>query len=358
MLPDKKKFQQTLYGKPVDLFYLNNGDMQAAITNYGGRLVSLIVPDKNGTPTDVNAGFSSLHDYRNSSEPYYGALIGRYANRIANAQFSLEGIAHQLEPNNGPNQLHGGKNGFHLQVWDARQVSGAVLELTYCSKDGEENYPGNLAVTVTYTLTPGNGLQISYAAVTDKTTILNLTAHPFFNLNGEGSGTILNHVLTIRADHYNPVDANVLATGETAPVTNTPFDFRQPVSIGGRLTNGNEQLQNGNGYDHNFILNKGLTQQPETAAVIEGDLSGISMEVLTTEPGLQFYSGNFMKGEYVFKSGSPDDFRTTFCLEAQHFPDSPNHPGFPTTVLKPGEIYTQKTIYRFSTQEDRDAPAA
>jgi len=345
-------------GKTVDLFYLSNNNMQAAITNYGGRLVSLIVPDKNGKPTDVNAGFSSLQDYWNSSEPYYGALIGRYANRIANAQFSLEGTTHTLAPNNGPNQLHGGKNGFHVQVWNARQLSGTVLELTYCSKHGEENYPGNLTVTVTYTLTPDNGLQINYVAVTDTTTVLNLTAHPFFNLNGEGSGTITNHLLTINADLYNPIDAHVLATGETAMVADTPFDFRQARTVAAGLTNSNGQLQNGNGYDHNFILTKGLTQQAETAAVAQGDLSGITMEVLTTEPGLQFYSGNFMKGENIFKSGIADDFRTTFCLEAQHFPDSPNHPRFPTTLLKPGEVYTQETVYRFSAQQDRDAPAA
>lgn len=347
-VPDKKNFQQTINGKPAGLFHLTNGTMLASITNYGGRLVSLIVLDKDEHPVDVNAGFQSLDDYIHSKEPYYGALIGRYGNRIGNAQFSLEGVTYKLQANNGPNQLHGGLKGFHTQVWDAKQLSDSALELTYISKDGEEGYPGKLSVKVIYTLTCNNALQLEYTATTDKTTVLNLTAHPFFNLNGEGSGTISSHLLTVYAGKYNPIDSNVLANGKIESVDNTPFDFSKPVTIGARINDTNEQLQFGKGYDHNFILNKGITAKPEPAAVVKGDRSGIVMEVLTTEPGLQFYSGNFMKGENVFKSGVKDEYRTTFCLETQHFPNSPNCPQFPATVLKPGDTYHQKTIYKFS----------
>ncbi len=347
---DKKAFEQTLDGKQTTLFFLKNGQSEVAITNFGGRIVGCRVPDKNGKLTDVVAGFKSLNEYLASKEPFYGALIGRYANRIKKAQFTLDGKPVLLSANNGPNQLHGGKTGFHNRVWDARQTNEASLELTYLSKDGEEAYPGNLSVKVLYTLTPENELAIAYTATTDKTTVLNLTAHPFFNLNGEGSGTINDHLLSIPADHYMPIDSNVLVTGSIDKVEGTPFDFRKPVAIGARLNANNEQLAFGKGYDHNFVLNKGISDRPEPAATVEGDKSGIVMQVLTTEPGLQFYGGNFMKGEHTFKYGAKDDFRTTFCLETQHFPDSPNNPQFPTTVLKPGEVYHQLSIYKFSHQ--------
>ncbi len=262
----------------------------------------------------------------------------------------MEGIAYQLEANNGPNQLHGGKKGFHHQVWDAKQLNDTTLQLNYLSKDGEEAYPGNLAVKVVYTLSAKHELLIEYSATTDKTTVLNLTAHPFFNLNGEGSGTINNHHLTVFADHYNPVDSNVLANGKIEKVENTPFDFRKATEIGARVEEKNEQLAFGKGYDHNFVLTKGITAQPAPAAVVQGNLSGIVMEVLSTEPGLQFYGGNFMKGENTFKNGAKDSLRTAFCLETQHFPDSPNNPQFPSTVLKVGEQYHQLSVYKFSHQ--------
>lgn len=347
-LPNQKDFQQTTDGKPVNLYFLkNNNDVQIAITNYGGRIVGLWLPDAKGKITDVVAGFKSLNGYLNSKEPYYGALIGRYGNRIRHATFILDSVTYKLTPNIGTNQLHGGKKGFNNQVWDAKQLSDSALELNYLSKDGEEGYPGNLDVKVIYTLTSANELQIEYSATTDKKTVLNLTAHPFFNLNGEGSGTINNHLLTVTADKYTPVDAEVVAYGKIETVENTSFDFRKAIAIGARVNENNAQLKFGNGYDHNFVLNKGITTQPELAAVVEGDKSGIIMQVLTTEPGLQFYGGNFMKGENIFKGGAKDDFRTTFCLETQHFPDSPNNPQFPSTVLLPGETYHQKTIYKF-----------
>ena len=349
--PGKKDFQQTINGKPVDLYFLkNNNNVQIAITNYGGRIVGLWLPDAKGKITDVVAGFKSLDDYIYSKEPYYGALIGRYGNRIRRAKFILDNVTYTLTPNIGTNQLHGGKKGFHNQVWDAKQTGDSILELRYLSKDGEEGFPGNLEVKVIYTLTANNELQIEYLATTDKKTVLNLTAHPFFNLNGEGSGTINNHLLTVIADKYTPVDSEVIANGKIETVENTPFDFSRATSIGARVNDNNEQLKSGKGYDHNFVLNKGTTTQPGLAATVEGDKSGIIMQVLTTEPGLQFYGGNFMKGDNIFKSGANDELRTTFCLEAQHFPDSPNNPQFPSTVLKPGGIYHQKTIYKFSVR--------
>lgn len=350
-LPAKKDFEQILNGKKTELYFLkNNNNVQAAITNYGGRMVGCWLPDKNGKVTDIVAGFKSLKDYIESKEPYYGALIGRYGNRIRNAQFSLDGSVYKVTANIAPHILHGGKKGFHNVVWDAKQLSDSVLELQYFSKDGEEGFPGNLDVKVIYSLSSNNELQIEYTAVTDKKTVINLTAHPFFNLNGEGSGIINNHLLTIIADKYTPVDSAVIANGKIEAVENTPFDFKTATAIGKRLNDDNEQLLFGNGYDHNFVLNKGITLQPGLAAVAEGDKSGIVMEVYTTEPGLQFYGGNFMKGENIFKSGVKDEFRTTFCLETQHFPDSPNNPQFPSTVLNPGETYHQKTIYKFLVQ--------
>lgn len=347
-IPDKKNFQQTIDGKPVDLYFLKNkNNIQIAITNYGGRIVGLWLPDVKGKITDVVAGFKSLDDYIHSKEPYYGALIGRYGNRIRNAQFVLDDSIYTLTANTGVHQLHGGKKGFQYVVWNAKQVDDSILELHYLSKDGEEGYPGNLHVKVNYTLTANNELQIEYTAATDKKTVLNLTAHPFFNLNGEGRGTINNHLLTVIADNYTPVDSFVIANGKIETVENTPFDFRKATTIGARVNDTNEQLKFGKGYDHNFVLNKGITTLPELAAIVEGDKSGIIMEILTTEPGLQFYGGNFMKGENIFKSGVKDKFRTTFCLETQHFPDSPNNPQFPSTVLEPGKTYHQKTIYKF-----------
>lgn len=347
---DKKKFRTTIDGKPADLYILKNTrGMQAAITNYGGRLVSLLVPAENGKLTDVVMGFDNIQQYQTSSEPYFGAIIGRYGNRIANGKFILDGKEYLLYKNNGPNTLHGGKKGFQDVVWDAKRIGNSILELTYLSKNREEGYPGNLKVRVTYSLTINNELELAYEATTDEKTVVNLSNHAFFNLNGQGCGTINQHLLMINADNYTPVDATLIPVGKIEPVSGTPFDFRKPIFIGKGLDENNVQIKNGKGYDHNFVLNVNKGAGLNTAAVVTGDKTGIVMEVLTEEPGVQFYSGNFLQSKNTIKGGGKDDFRTAFCLETQHFPDSPNQPLFPSTVLKPGEIYKTATAYRFST---------
>ena len=347
MLPNKDAFRTTIDGKETDLFILKNtSGMEAAITNYGGRLVSLIVPDKNGKPTDVVIGFDSVNQYKKSTEPYFGATIGRYGNRIAKGKFSLDGKEYSLFKNNGPNTLHGGKKGFQYVVWDAKQMGDSSLELTYLSKDMEEGFPGNLNVTVTYTVTNDNSLRIDYEVTTDKKTIVNLTNHAFFNLNGQGSGSINEHILMINAEKYTPVDSTLIPSGNLEPVANTPFDFRKLVTIGSRIETENQQLKNGKGYDHNYVLNNAETKL-HVAAIVEGDQSGIKMQIVTDEPGLQFYSGNFMQSKNIMKGGNKDDFRTAFALETQHFPDSPNQPSFPSTILKSGEVYKTTSVYEF-----------
>ncbi len=351
-LPSKAAFQQVIDGKQTDLFVLKNkNNMQAAVTNYGGRLVSLLVPDKDNNFADVSVGFDSVLQYETSTEPYFGATIGRYGNRIAKGKFSLDGKEYTLFTNNGPNTLHGGKKGFQYVVWDAKQIGDSILELSYLSKDMEEGFPGNLQVKVIYHLTEANELKLTYEALTDKKTVINLTNHAFFNLNGTGSGTINNHVLMINADHYTPVDSTLIPTGEIIPVANTPFDFRTAVAIGKNVDADDVQLKNGNGYDHNFVLNKNTTAGLNHAATVVADKTNIIMEVFTTEPGLQFYGGNFMQSKNRMKGGGKDDFRTAFCLETQHFPDSPNQPSFPSTVLEPGKAYSSSSVYKFSVKK-------
>jgi aldose 1-epimerase len=345
--PDAAGFAKIINGKACHLYVLkNHKGVEAAVTNYGGRLVSLIVPDKDGKPTDVVAGFDNVEGYIHSTEPYFGATIGRYGNRIAGGKFKLEGKSYQITVNNGPNALHGGKMGFQDVVWDARQVNGHTLELHYLSKDGEEGFPGNLQVKVTYMLTQDNGLSISYEATTDKTTVVNLTNHAFFNLNGWGNGNVLNHTLQINADNYTPVDETLIPTGKLLSVAGTPFDFRKGMAIGVRIHDHNPQLANGKGYDHNFVLNKHALNTK--VATVKGNLSGIFMSVYTDQPGLQFYSGNFMAGKNKMKGNTTDVYRSAFALETQHFPDSPNEPGFPSTVIKPGEVYRTRTCYQFN----------
>lgn len=322
--------------------------MTAAFTNYGGRLVGLWVPDKNGKMTDVVVGFKNVQEYANSSEPYFGATIGRYGNRIAKGAFMLDSIHYTLFANNGPNTLHGGKKGFQYVVWDATQLNDSTLELAYLSKDMEEGFPGNLNVKVTCKLSNDNELIFEYKATTDKKTVVNLTNHAFFNLNGEGSGTINEHILQVNASHYTPVDSTLIPTGAIEPVSGTPFDFTQPTTIGSRVSTNNEQLKYGKGYDHNFVLNLDSLAGMIHAATVKGDRSGIVMDIYTQEPGLQFYGGNFMQSKNTFKGGKEDDFRTAFCLETQHFPDAPNQPSFPSTVLEPGKVYDTRSIYKFS----------
>ena len=345
-----KDFEKTIDGKEAKLFTLENkSGTKALITNYGGRLVSLFVQDKNGNLTDVAAGFSSVTGYQESKEPYFGATIGRVANRIAKGKFNLDGNTYTLFTNDGPNTLHGGKKGFQDVVWDAKQINGNTLELQYLSKDMEEGFPGNLNVKVTYELQEDNGLKISYHATTDKNTVVNLTNHAYFNLNGEASGSILGHTVQIKADKYTPVNETLIPTGKIEAVAGTPLDFTKPETIGARIEDKHQQLQFGAGYDHNYVLN--AHGADDVIASVTGDKSGIVMEISTAEPGLQFYSGNFMKGKNEMKGGHKDDHRTAFAMETQHFPDAPNQPSFPSITLKPGETYQTVTTYKFSTKK-------
>jgi len=347
LVPDS--FKKEIDGKQTGLYILKNANnAEAKFTNYGGRLVSLLVPDKNGKMIDVVVGFSSVEGYEKSTEPYFGATIGRFGNRIAKGKFSLDGKKYTLFKNNGANTLHGGKKGYQYVVWDARQPNEHTIEFHYLSKDLEEGFPGNLDVKVTYTLTDKNELKMDYAASTDKNTVVNLTNHAFFNLNGEGSGSVLGHQVKIYADEYTPVDSTLIPTGKIEKVAGTPFDFTNSKSMGANIEDKNEQLMNGKGYDHNYVLNKTKAEGMFHAATVKGDKSGIVMDVYTQEPGLQFYSGNFMQRKNTFKTGVKDDFRTAFCMETQHFPDTPNQPQFPTTTLKAGQVYKTSSIYTFS----------
>jgi aldose 1-epimerase len=347
-IPDSANFEADVQGQKVKLFTLkNNNGATVAITNYGGRLVSLLVPDKEGHATDVILGYDSLKSYQKPKEPYFGAIIGRYGNRIAKGKFTLDGKAYQLDINDGVNTLHGGFNGFYGKVFSAKQLSTSQLELTYASKDGEGGYPGNLTATVVYTLGDDNSLKIEYKATTDKTTVVNLTNHAYFNLNGAGSPTITDNVLQINADAFLPVDTTLIPTGKLQPVKGTPFDFTVSKTIGKDIGTADEQLKNGKGYDHNFVLNKHDLTTP--IATVKSTVTGITLEVFTEEPGLQFYSGNFLTGASKDgKGGKAYPYRSAFCLETQHFPDAPNQAAFASTVLKPGQTYHTVTIYKFS----------
>jgi aldose 1-epimerase len=344
-------FGQTKDGTPVEIFTLRNAKgMEARISNYGGLIVSLKVPDRNGQIGDVVLGYDNLDGYLKET-PYFGAMIGRYGNRIAKGKFTLDGVEYTLAINNGPNALHGGKIGFDKVVWKPEIIigpEGASLQLQYVSKDGEEGYPGNLSVTAVYSLTDDNMLKLEYTATTDKDTVVNLTQHSYFNLSGKGD--ILKHEVTIPADRFTPVDSTLIPTGELKPVEGTPFDFRHSTAIGARIGQDDEQLKFGNGYDHNWVLNKPMGQFGLAGRAYDPD-SGRVLEVLSTEPGLQFYTGNFLDGKITGKGGCVYQFRNAFCMEPQHFPDSPNHPDFPTTVLKPGQVYKHTLAYRFSVQQ-------
>jgi len=323
----------------------NESGMTASFCENGARLMSLFVPDKSGKLTDVVIGFSDPSDYDSSGEPYFGATIGRFGNRICKGKFELDGKAYQLTANNGENTLHGGKTGFQYQNWKLEQVGDSSVVCSLVSPDGDNGFPGKLEARVTYTLTDKGALEMEYEAVTDKPTVVNLTNHAFFNLNG--SGSILRHSLMIDADLYTPVDSTLIPTGTFEQVAGSPFDFRNAKTIGKNIGQISDQLRFGRGYDHNFVLNQGKALP---AAVAVGNLSGIVMRIFTTEPGLQFYSGNFMQGKNALRNGA-DNFRNAFCLETQHFPDSPNQPGFPSTVLRPGEVYRSKSIYAFSVEK-------
>ena len=344
-------FGHTQTGSAVELYTLRNAHgMEAQIANYGGIVTRLTAPDRRGTYQDVVLGYDTLDPYIKSS-PYFGALIGRYGNRIARGGFALDGRNYTLAVNNGPNALHGGIVGFDKVVWSATQAAvtprGPQLTLRYLSADGEEGYPGNLSVTAVYTLTPDDALRLEFTATTDKDTVINLTQHTYFNLRR--SGDVLGHIVTIQADRFTPVDSTLIPTGELRSVAGSPFDFRRPTAIGARIGEPDEQLKFGNGYDHNWVLNK-----PEgvlaVIATVDEPSTGRRLEVLSTEPGLQFYTGNFLDGTLKGKEGRRYGFRNAFTLEPQHFPDSPNQPGFPSVVLHPGQLYQNTIVYRFSAQ--------
>jgi aldose 1-epimerase len=343
-------FGKTPDGQAVELYTLRNSKgMEATIMNYGGIVTSLKTPDKHGKFADVVLGYDHLDGYLKST-PYFGALIGRYGNRIANGKFSLDGVEYKLAVNNGKNSLHGGVKGFDKVVWTARPLPtahGPALILTYVSHDGDEGYPGDLLVTAIYTLTEDNALRLDFTATTDRKTVCNLTQHPYFNLRG--SGNVLDCVAYINADKFTPVDAGLIPTGILYPVAGTPFDFRKPTAIGARINADDEQIKLGGGYDHNWVLNK-QGDELSLAARVHEPTTGRTLEVWTTSPGMQFYSGNFLDGTITGKGGWTYQFRDGFCLEPQHYPDSPNHPEFPTTELKPDETYKNTIIYKFSAE--------
>jgi len=341
-------FGKTRDGRAVEIYTLTNANgLEMHVITYGGIITSLKVPDRTGHLDDVVLGFDTLDGYL-KDPPYFGALVGRYGNRIAKGQFTLNGATYKLATNNGPNHLHGGVKGFDKVIWNAvpgDSADGVSVTLTRTSPDGEEGYPGNLQATVRYTLTDKNELAIEYRATTDKATPVNLTQHSYFNLAAD-SGDVLGHELTIHASRYTPVDATLIPTGELAPVQGTPFDFQKATAIGARIGADNAQLKNGGGYDHNWVLDrKGPGLQP--AARLVDPKSGRTLEVATTEPGLQFYSGNFLDGSITGKGGRVYKHRTGLCLETQHYPDSPNHPSFPSTILQPGQTYSSKTVFTF-----------
>jgi aldose 1-epimerase len=347
-----EKFGTTPDGKQVSLYTLKNSHgMQVQLTNFGAITVSILVPDKKGQLADVALGFDNLEGYL-ENKPYFGATVGRYANRIANGTFTLDGKKYILPINNGPNSLHGGVKGFNKVLWEAApfEKPGAQgVVFTYLSKDGEEGYPGNLSTKVTYTLNDANQLTIEFEAVTDKATPVNLTNHSYFNLAGEGNGDIVNHVLILTADHFTPVDKNLIPTGKLLSVKGTPLDFTNSTPVGARINDSYQQLVFAGGYDHNFVLG-GNGKDLRLAARMYEPSSGRVMEVLTTEPAVQFYSGNFLNGSVIGKHGHAYRRRSGFSLETEHYPDSPNHPEFPSTILRPGKTLHSRTVFRFSVE--------
>jgi len=347
-LPDPKKFRCRLRDKYTQLISLKNRNgMQVALTDYGARIVSVLVPQKSGKLADVALGFADIQSYLQPDEQCHGATVGRFANRIAGGTFRLDGNAYTLTQNNGRNCLHGGPDGFHRKIWDSRVLSEQKVEFHLVSPDGEAGFPGRLEVAVSYELTEDNRIAIRYEAETDRKTPINLTNHTYFNLNGEGRGDILGHTLHLPADRYLPVDENLIPTGLEAPVENTAFDFRMPKKIGAAIHSTEHQIRIGNGFDHTFVNSQPLSLP---AATVLSEASGIRLDVFTTEPGLQFYTGNFLNGNHTGKSGNRYLPRAGFCLETQHYPDSPNQPQFPSTVLSPGEIFRSETVYQLKVE--------
>lgn len=350
--PAAQPFGKTADGTAVERYTLKNQHgMEVDVITYGAIVQRIVVPDRTGKASDVALGFDTLDGYL-KEHPYFGAIVGRYGNRIAHARFTLNGKTYQLAANNGPNSLHGGLKGFDKRVWTARPLStpaGSAVELTYISKDGEEGYPGRLTARVTYTVTEQNELRLDYHVTTDADTVFNVTNHSYFNLAGQGSGDVLAHQVQILSDRVTPVNATLIPTGELRPVNGTPLDFRTPTAIGVRIDAKDEQITYGKGYDHNWVVN-GEPGRLRPAVHVTEPTSGRTLDVSTTEPGVQFYTGNFLDGTITGKGGKVYKQRYGFCLETQHFPDSPNQPSFPTTVLKPGQVYSSTTVYRFSAK--------
>jgi aldose 1-epimerase len=339
-------FEKTLQGKTTGLWILQNSHgTRLSLTNYGCRIVELLMKGKDGVERSVVVGYDSIDQYLATTEEYHGAVVGRFANRIANGSFAIDGHTYRLNVNNAPNHLHGGPEGFHKKVWDVLETSTDSVTFRYQSADGEEGFPGNLTVTVRYSLSNLNELSIQYRATTDRDTVLNLTNHAYFNLNGQGSGPVLDHLVQIDADQFTPVSEKLIPTGVLASVEGTPFDFREPRTIGERINEQDGQLMIGNGYDHNYVLKNGGTLA--MAARVECPESGIVLETLTDQPGMQFYTTNSLHGGYSLEQPVPPAFRTAFCLETQHYPDAPNQPHFPSTCLRPGEEFSSQTVYRF-----------
>lgn len=343
-------FNKQIGGKNTELCVLTNKNgAELAITNYGAKIVSLMVPDRNGKLIDVVTGHATLDDYLHSEEPYFGAVCGRYANRIAKGKFTLDGTTYELPVNNGPNCLHGGIEGFNAKVWDIEYQDEHSIQLNYVSADGEEGFPGTLETTVTYSLTDENEVLILYQAVTDKPTVLNLTNHSYFNLSGAGDPYIGDHLLTINADYYLPTDSTAIPYGPKEKVEGTPMDFRREYAVGERIDDNFEQLIFGKGYDHTYVLNK-TADELSFCARCRSPKTGIVLEVYTTQPGVQLYTGNWMTGQFEGKPGQRYPERAALCLETQHFPDSPNQPGYPTTALRPGERFESSTYFKFSAE--------
>ena len=341
-------FDTTLDGKKISMHAISNHNgIQVFITNYGARIVGICVPDKDGSPIDVVLGFNSIREYIMSADPYFGPCVGRVCNRIAEGKFTIDGIQYSLVTNNGPNHLHGGTKGLHKVVWEFVKVSDNAILLSYFSPDMEEGYPGNLKISVLYSLSEDNALSIEFNATTDKKTPVNLTNHTYFNLSGKSDLSINNHLLMINADHYTPVDSTLIPLGAIDPVEGTPLDFRIPKTIGSKLDQNNIQLKYGGGYDHNYVLNKTKQDSLTLAARVFSPESDVQMEIYTTEPGLQFYGGNFFTGKITGKDGKKVGYRCGFALEPQHFPDSPNQPAFESIILSPGETFHSLSKYVF-----------
>lgn len=345
----RSDFQSGIKGEATDLYVLTNDNgVEVTITNYGGIIVSVMVPDKNGVMQDVVHGFDNVEDYANIDNNF-GATIGRYGNRIAHGKIVVDGVEHDLPQNNNGHTLHGGPEGFNTKVFKANQLDNQTLEMTYLSADGEMGFPGNLNVKVTMKLTDDNAIDISYEAETDKETVCNLTNHSYFNLNGDGSTSILDHIMVVNADNYTPVDETLITTGEIAPVEGTPMDFRTATAVGERIDADFEQLNYGKGYDHNWVLNA-AGDASKLAATVYSPNTGIELEVYTSEPGLQIYTGNFLDGTITGKNGTAYGHRSAICLESQKYPDTPNKPEWPSVSLKPGELYTSKCVYKFTVK--------